>query len=885
MSRWHESGCKRPDVSIAGGIPCCNYCFAIPPLEEDENRDIIDLSACNPPEVGRGEKSSLSWPSVVDYTSSNHSHSLPPSRDFLSVDTPQSHSTEATMMNEDEDMQSESPSTIQSDVASHRDVRLLRLRSGLADTPLHADIEMVNLSSPSLPRYDALSYSSAGDTKGHYPVFLGPYWDIIYVTRSCEKALRAVRNSKSDRLLWVDLLCINQNDLEDKTEQVGLMHDIYSKASSVVAYICDESPETQMALVFLQKIKAAGKITPENVIPTDLETRRSFRLLFEKPFFSRAWIVQERLLAKDWEIFCGKNSTFWPSSLSQTNLLDVHAPSWVVKNQSWYGFTGQDLLRILLNASSYKCSDPRDKIFAVLGLIYQNDITPDYRVPVESVYTGITAYMIQHCQTMDVLALAGTKEKAFNVPSWVPDWSQSLKLSFPRDLLRLEDEKAFELNYHDRTLQRSKPLVFNNILCFDHKVQINSDWRSIRLFAIKICGITGTISRFNDHTNVIISRGKQKDLVGSQGNLIVTIPGISYQISTDHVFLLSGWDHPVVLRSNQDSDYYSLISVCLLSIGPPASQMSLVPISHNLTTSILSEYEISSFSLEEENLLLQLHSRLVELYRIPTSATLEATAIIPSSSTVKYHILTFGLLASTSLREIEHRLKQEWERLSLKLRWMFLDQSAIQTLVQEIDQGNVEQPSGEGKIHLEPYEDIWFIKWCGVEFERDYSWDLKQFCCSFLPSNAQNTGTTAHAFSPVFDGMKSQLHEIKNWAAITEQLFQVFEYSRIILNHISIPFPGIHMRQKWHSHCKNIRRVIAENPNSEEEQKQQTQGSFCDQEWNWVDFESHLNARNSVWEQKLPHMLDPENNKTMAVHMMLKALDLNIYHEQIIELV
>lgn len=337
------------------------------------------------------------------------------------------------------------------------------------------------------------------------------------MTWSCEKALRAVRHSKFDRLLWLYLLCIKRNDLEDKTEQVGLMYEIYSRASKVVAYVCDESPETKMALVFLQKLKTAGKFTLEDVMPIDLDTRRSFQLLFEKPFFSRTRVVQERLLAKEWELFCGPNSAFWPSSLSQTNIVDVRAPSWVVKNESWYGFTGQDLLRILLNASRYKCSDPRDKIFAMLGLIYQNNISPDYRVSVESVYTGITAYMIQHCQTMDVLALAGTKGKEFNVPSWVPDWSQNLTLSFPRDLLRLEDEKSLELNYHDHALQRSKPLVFNDMLCYDHNIQINSDSRSIQLCAIKICDIAGTITRFNDHTNVIISReSKELDRIAGE---------------------------------------------------------------------------------------------------------------------------------------------------------------------------------------------------------------------------------------------------------------------------------------------------------------------------------------------------------------------------------
>lgn len=228
-------------------------------------------------------------------------------------------------------------------------------------------------------------------------------------------------------------------------------------------------------------------------------------------------------------------------------------------------------------------------------------------------------------------------------------------------------------------------------------------------------------------------------------------------------------------------------------------------------------------------------------------------------------------------------LKQEWEQLSLKLKWMFLDQGAIQRLLQEIDRENVGPSTGEDKVHLEPYEDVWFIKWCGAEFERTYSWDLKQFCCSFLTSTSHAQSTTAHVFCPVFDEMKSQLHEIKRWAATTEQLFQVFEYSRIVLDHASIPFPGIHMRQKWHGHYENFSPGTAENPTSKQ-QSQQTQEPSFDQRWNWMDLESHLKARKSVWEQKLPHVLDPEHNKNMAVHIMLRALDLNLYHEQTIEL-
>jgi hypothetical protein len=122
------------------------------------------------------------------------------------------------------------------------------------------------------------------------------------------------------------------------------------------------------------------------------------------------------------------------------------------------------------------------------GKNYENDISPEYRRPVESIYTEVTAYLIQHCHTMDVLALAGINKKAFNIPSWVPDWSQQLSLRFLNNLLRSEDALRSEDEFRnkDPTIQASALVVFDSIIASDHEIQINANTGSMRIYAVNL---------------------------------------------------------------------------------------------------------------------------------------------------------------------------------------------------------------------------------------------------------------------------------------------------------------------------------------------------------------------------------------------------------------
>jgi hypothetical protein len=61
------------------------------------------------------------------------------------------------------------------------------------------------------------------------PLFISRKWRILGITKNCEAALKDIREPGKDRLLWIDAICINQENPDEKSVQIGLMSKIYSK--------------------------------------------------------------------------------------------------------------------------------------------------------------------------------------------------------------------------------------------------------------------------------------------------------------------------------------------------------------------------------------------------------------------------------------------------------------------------------------------------------------------------------------------------------------------------------------------------------------------------------------------------------------------------------
>lgn len=105
---------------------------------------------------------------------------------------------------------------------------------------LDSDIVRCTLKTVSLddnPSYEALSYVW-GDANERAWIVVDETWTTVTV--NLQRALRRLRNANEERVLWADALCINQCDIAERGQQVGIMGDIYSACSTCMVWLGEE---------------------------------------------------------------------------------------------------------------------------------------------------------------------------------------------------------------------------------------------------------------------------------------------------------------------------------------------------------------------------------------------------------------------------------------------------------------------------------------------------------------------------------------------------------------------------------------------------------------------------------------------------------------------
>jgi hypothetical protein len=139
-------------------------------------------------------------------------------------------------------------------------MRLLTLHPGEPSSPIQ--ISIFEVQSTDCPKYEALSYTWAtrnGDSERSRSLRCGDKH--IKATINCENALRKLRRQDSDRVLWVDAICIDQENPKERGHQVGLMRDIYSNATEVLIWLgeaskrIDEESGLSVSDLFLRHIR------------------------------------------------------------------------------------------------------------------------------------------------------------------------------------------------------------------------------------------------------------------------------------------------------------------------------------------------------------------------------------------------------------------------------------------------------------------------------------------------------------------------------------------------------------------------------------------------------------------------------------------------------
>jgi hypothetical protein len=328
--------------------------------------------------------------------------------------------------------------------------------------------ELVNINLDQAPSYAALSYTwDDGATRKPKEIYVD--FMPFSVGENLYKALhgigRAIRDE--DLHLWVDAVCINQNDLVERHSQLRLMSTIYSKAVLVAIWLGDESEDTPKAVeeitnLLKQWVRLArannvelgadvtSHISPDDPFCLAVASSQAIWNILNRPWFSRTWIAQEVTWTQERKFFCGHFYFTWEQLAAASKVAHKFAPfeetkldpfeildtitKWRKDNIN----TRRYLLNLLGEFRVYDCTDPKDKIYAIAGLAsdfrlgYEpGDIIPDYANSVEEVYIDFAATSLLNApqgHELDFLGhvIRGSPDFEIDVPdtlpSWVPDW-------------------------------------------------------------------------------------------------------------------------------------------------------------------------------------------------------------------------------------------------------------------------------------------------------------------------------------------------------------------------------------------------------------------------------------------------------------------------------
>lgn len=326
-------------------------------------------------------------------------------------------------------------------------IRLLRLspRKFAGDMILHGSLEISSLSKR--PDYMAVSYTWADPDGGRSlceEIFLGDLWTPLPVTSNCAAALRRLRSGHQTQTLWIDSICINQFSTDEKSHQVGLMRDIYSRATSVALFLGgdEDAPDTRLLKETADSLFYNG--SQGDVTWSAFHDHIAVRALFDRPYWSRIWVIQEVLLSKKAIVVLGE-TTIPLQSLLKARLVEPDGserefskPPWLRLGRSLPIRDFHGLSNLLTETAACLATDPRDMVFALLGLVqgaHLEGLAADYSKAIDEIRIGIAAYFLIRHRQINILksaAFAADERQDDGLlpgsPSWVPSWD-----AYPHD--------------------------------------------------------------------------------------------------------------------------------------------------------------------------------------------------------------------------------------------------------------------------------------------------------------------------------------------------------------------------------------------------------------------------------------------------------------------
>ncbi|KIN07000.1 hypothetical protein OIDMADRAFT_139713 [Oidiodendron maius Zn] len=275
--------------------------------------------------------------------------------------------------------------------------------------------------------YEALSYTWGGTEK---PDAIEINGSIMDVTLNLYLAMQHLRFEDRDRILWIDAICIDQDNIEERGHQVQQMANIYKQAEQVLIWLGSATDEIDLVMNSMKRLQEESFTYPchdwkhadarwmeiWSITQRDLgyiyqhvkdRQREGLELLLRRSWFRRIWILQEVANARAAIIVCGTKSVsarifaLAPSlvgvnpELHCQAVLDIFPGS--SRKYSWWS-EKRDLYTLLVKFGRSEATEPRDIIYALLGMssdAWDTDLLRvDYSKPEKEVICEATSFLL-----------------------------------------------------------------------------------------------------------------------------------------------------------------------------------------------------------------------------------------------------------------------------------------------------------------------------------------------------------------------------------------------------------------------------------------------------------------------------------------------------------
>ncbi|KAK4957639.1 hypothetical protein LTR10_005606 [Elasticomyces elasticus] len=353
-------------------------------------------------------------------------------------------------------------------------IRLLHLVSGDWNDEIRCVVFEVDLQHQNID-YEAVSYTWGDPGLPRHPIRVAnsptgqvsmTAGNVMEVSEGTFEALRRLRPGKEQvpRTLWMDAISINQDNVNERSAQVQIMKDIFSRARRVLAYVGESADDSSVLLEAMQASQESLVATLDDPVGisgnfsstahseyVDNPMRRCLENFLRRRWFSRIWVVQEIVLAKEIVLICGDSHTYWEAFQAAVrawypeHIIAEPLPA-VLRRTDW---VSSGVLQALQTTRMCEATDGRDKLYGIGALLRQSRATEeskqtspgvvragrqrfrsqverippvDYKKSVRSVFFDVADNQVNSPPTQTRLDVLSYVQSETMTPSWVPDW-------------------------------------------------------------------------------------------------------------------------------------------------------------------------------------------------------------------------------------------------------------------------------------------------------------------------------------------------------------------------------------------------------------------------------------------------------------------------------